>query len=81
MENKKFYCYSYQLAKFVQAEGHKCINRYMNKEGRWVWIFEKTEAFNETLVLWDEYKTWKKVSVLAHKREIQERARRFEENR
>lgn len=60
MENQKFYCYSYQLTNFLKANNHSYINRYENKEGKTVWIFDRTEELNETLTLWNDYKEFKK---------------------
>lgn len=59
----KFYCYSYQLTKFLQANNHRFINSYENKEGKTVWIFDRTEELNEALTLWNDFKMLKRAKT------------------
>lgn len=65
-DTNTFYCYSYQLTKFLQMNHYKYIGRYQNKVCKWVWIFERTEELNEILTLWNDYKSWKRDEAKKH---------------
>lgn len=54
--DKYFYCYSYQLMKFLNFNDIKYIKQKRHNNGNRYWVYESNDLLNNKLSDWNLYK-------------------------